>query len=74
MRGADVFPLVELSSAPMKTKMGHQNPPRVPGGGVAAVGKWRAGPAAKEPPTTAAIGKPVAPVSSREALNDEIPI
>ena len=28
MRGADVFPLVELSSAPMKTKMGTKSAPR----------------------------------------------
>ena len=70
MRGADVFPVVELSSAPMKTKMGTKNSSRLPRVvGWRRLGDSEPGPPG-QPPATPAIGKPVAPVSSREALND----
>jgi len=74
MRGADVFPLVELSSAPMKTKRGTKTRPEFRVVEWRQLGNGDAGPAAQRPPTTVAIGKPVAPVSSREALDDEIPM
>ena len=73
MRGADVFPVVELSSAPMKTKMGTKIRPDFRVVGWRRLGDGETGPVTGAPPTTPAIGKPVAPVSSREALNDEIP-
>lgn len=74
MRGADVFPVVELSSAPMKTKMGTKIRPDFRVVGWRRLGDSETRPDTGAPPTTPAIGKPVAPVSSREALNDEIPI
>ena len=73
MRGADVFPLVELSSAPMKTKMGTKIRPDFRVVEWRQLGDGEAGPVTGAPPTTPAIGKPVSPVSSREALDDEIP-
>ena len=74
MRGADVFPVVELSSAPMKTKMGTKIRPDFRVVGWRQLGDGEPGPVTGAPPTTPAIGKPVAPVSNREALDDEIPI
>ena len=59
MRGADVFPVVELSSAPMKTKMGTKIRPDFRVVEWRQLGDGESGPVTGAPPTTPAIGKPV---------------
>lgn len=51
MRGADVFPVVELSSAPMKTKKGMKIRPEFKVVGWRHLGNGGGGPAVLEPPS-----------------------
>ncbi len=73
MRGADVFPVVELSSAPMKTRKGAKIRPEFRVVAWRQLGNGEPGPAIAEPAAVAAIGKPVAAVSNHELVDDEIP-
>ena len=73
LRGDKVFPLVKLDKKPMTTKFGVKLRPEL------TILGWRdlggeppAGSAIGSPPTTPAIGQPVEPVTTKEALNDEI--
>ena len=80
MRGAAVFPVVALSSLPMKTKLGKKQRPdfkvsewvSLEGGGWPGLAAPAMAPALPNKPV-AAIGKPVAPVTASEELNDRIP-
>jgi hypothetical protein len=75
-RGASVFPIVQLTSAPMPSKKfpGRFRP-------ELEIVEWRQGggkqPAQVEPPKQGGkpeqIGKPAEPVTTKEELNDEIP-
>ena len=73
MRGAHVFPLVELSSAPMKTDWGTKSRPAFRVVEWRQLGNGEGGPAVLEPAAVPAIGKPVPRVTGGEALDDEIP-
>jgi hypothetical protein len=74
LRGAGVFPVVELASAPMKGKFAKTRPEfkirewTDLSGGAAATA-----PKAIESKPTAAIGRPVAQPTLQEAIDDEIP-
>ena len=69
LRGADVVPIVKLSKAPMRTKFGQKLRPDF----VVVEFRQVAGPRQAVLEAKAVeIGKPVAPVSTEEALDDSL--
>jgi hypothetical protein len=74
LRGDRIFPVVRLDKKPMTTRFGTKLRPEL------TVVAWRdlggsdgGGEPIGKPPATPAIGKPVEPVTTEEALNDKLP-